>query len=73
MITKKFVKTITTVLLFTTFSVMFTSYVYGQGMMHDNSGSMGMNNWNWGQFVIGIGIGLLVGILLGFMIFNKKK
>lgn len=73
MSTNRIIKTITTVLLFTAFAIVFASCNTGQGMMHENSGSMGMYNWNWGQFIIGIGIGLLIGFLLGVLIFNKKK
>jgi thiamine transporter ThiT len=73
MSTNRTIKKITRVFLFIALAVVFASCNNGQGMMYDNNSSMGMYNWNWVQFIIGIGIGLLIGFIVGFLIFNKKK
>lgn len=43
----------------------------GQGMMHGGV-SMGRDNWNWGQIFFSAGIGLIIGFLIGMVVYRKK-
>jgi len=38
-------------------------------MMHGGGGSTSMGNWNWAQILIGI----IIGILLGYLFAGRKK
>jgi hypothetical protein len=40
-----------------------------QGMMHEGSRSMNMGNLNWAQILIGI----IIGILLGYLFARRRK
>ncbi len=61
-----------TLIIMALYSIMFivisASCDSNQGMMQGN-GTTTMNGWNWSQLLIGVGIG----ILIGFLIFRKKK
>jgi len=42
-----------------------------QVMMHGKD-TMSMVNWNWGQFLISLGLGLLIGFVIGLYVPRKK-
>ena len=43
----------------------------GQGIMH-GSVSMGRENWNWGQILSSLSIGLILGFLIGTVVYKRK-
>jgi hypothetical protein len=52
----------------TMFTAIIVSCETNRGMMQGN-GSVNMNSWNWGQILIGLGIGFL----LCYLIIRKKR
>ena len=61
-------KLIAATICFIMFTATIVSCETNRGMMQGN-GSVNMNNWNWGQILIGLGIGFL----LCFLIIRKKR
>jgi MFS-type transporter involved in bile tolerance (Atg22 family) len=52
--------------------VLIVSCDTGNGMMHGNN-SMGMNNLNWTQILIGIGVVCLIGFIIWVVISRRKQ
>jgi len=69
---RKITTAITAAFFFTILMITNVACDTQQGMMHSDN-SMGMNNWNWNQSLIIIGIVILVGFLLWYAISRKKK
>jgi cytochrome bd-type quinol oxidase subunit 2 len=65
-------KKITTALCFIVFVVIIMACDNGQGMMHGDN-SMGMNNLNWTQILIGLGVVCLIGFIIWVVISRRKK
>jgi ABC-type antimicrobial peptide transport system permease subunit len=63
---------ITTSLGFIVFILTIVACDNGQGMMH-GSNSMGMNNYNWTQILIGLGVICLIGLIIWAVISRRKK
>ena len=72
MITGKIGKKILTVLYFIAFTIIIVACDNEQGMMHGNN-SMGMNNLNWTQILIGIGVVCLIGFIIWVMVSRRKR
>ena len=71
MITGKIEKKIITVLCFIAFALIIVACDNEQGMMHGNN-SMGMNNLNWTQILIGLGVVCLIGFIIWAVISKRK-
>jgi len=71
MSTKRITSKITTALCFIMFTVIIVACNNERGMMHGDN-SMGMNNWNWTQILIGIGVVCLIGFII-WVVISKKK
>jgi TRAP-type C4-dicarboxylate transport system permease small subunit len=69
--TRRITKTITTSLCFFVFMVLIIACDTGNGMMHGNN-SMGMNNLNWTQILIGLGVVCLIGFII-WVVISKRK
>jgi ABC-type antimicrobial peptide transport system permease subunit len=63
---------ITTALYFIVFVVTIIACDNGQGMMH-GSNPMGMNNYNWTQILISVGVVCLIGFIIWVVISRRKK
>jgi ABC-type antimicrobial peptide transport system permease subunit len=63
---------ITTSLGFIVFILTIVACDNGQGMMHGDN-SMGMNNLNWTQILIGLGVVCLIGFIIWVVISRRKK
>ena len=72
MITGKIEKKIIPVLCFISFALIIVACDNEQGMMHGNN-SMGMNNLNWTQILIGIGVVCLIGFIIWVMVSRRKR
>lgn len=70
--TRRIVRTIATILCFIAPLVIIVACDNEQGMMPGSSMAV-MTNWNWGQIIIGLGIGILIGFLLGLVFIRRKK
>ena len=62
-------KSIKTGLYLIAFAAVIAACDNQQGMMHGGGGSTSMGNWNWAQILIGI----IIGILLGYLFAGRKK
>jgi len=65
----KIVTAIKTALCFVVLAVIIVACDNQTGMMHGNGGSSYMGNWNWIQILIGI----IIGVLLGYLFARRKK
>ena len=70
--TRRIALKVTSVLCFIMFTVIIVACDNEQGMMHGNN-SMGMNNYNWTQILIGLGIVCLIGFIIWVVISKRKK
>jgi ABC-type antimicrobial peptide transport system permease subunit len=65
-------KRITTALYFIVFVVTIMACDNGQGMMHGNN-AMGMNNYNWTQIIIGLGVVCLIAFIIWYIVSKRKR
>ena len=72
MITGKIEKKIIPVLCFIAFALIIVSCDNEHGMMNGNN-SMGMNNLNWTQILIGIGVVCLIGFIIWVAVSRWKR
>jgi len=63
------IKSIRTGLYLIAFAAVIVACDNQQGMMHGSGGSTYMGNWNWAQILIGI----IIGILLGYLFARRRK
>jgi hypothetical protein len=63
------IKSIRTGLYLFAFAAVIVACDNQQGMMQGGGGSTSMGNWNWAQILIGI----IIGILLGYLFAGRKK
>jgi hypothetical protein len=72
MITRKIGKKIIPVLCFISFALIIVACNNEQGRMNGNN-SMGMNNFNWIQILIGLGIVRLIGFMIWVAVSRWKR
>lgn len=65
-------KKITIALYFIVFVVTIMACDNGQGMMH-GSNPMGMNNYNWTQIIIGLGVVCLIAFIIWYIVSKRKR
>jgi uncharacterized membrane protein YqjE len=70
--TLKIAKTIKAPFYIMALMILIVACDNGNGMMHGN-GSMGMNNLNWTQILIGLGVICLIAIIIWVVISRRKK
>jgi len=70
--TLKIAKTIKAPLFIMALMMLIVACNNGNGMMHGN-GSMSMNNLNWTQILIGLGVICLIAIIIWVVISRRKK
>jgi len=71
MSTRKVVKKITASFYLMTLMILIVACDNSNGMMHGDN-SMGMNNWNWTQILIGIVVVCLIGFIIWFVVSKRK-
>ena len=71
MSTNKIVKSSVASFIIMALIVLSAACNNGNGMMHGNS-SMDMNNFNWTQILIGLGVVVLIGFII-WAIISKRK
>ena len=69
--TRRITKTITASLCFFVLMVLIVACNTENGMMN-GSNPMGMNNLNWTQILIGVGIVCLIGLII-WVVISKRK
>ena len=69
--TKKNTKRIAASFYIMVLMVLIVACDNGNGMMHGNN-SMGMNNLNWSQILIGLGVVCLIGFIIWAVIYKRK-
>ena len=70
--TRRITKTIKASLCFFAFMVLIAACTTEGGMMNERN-PMGMNNLNWVQILIGVGIVCLIGFIIWVVISKRKK
>jgi uncharacterized membrane protein YqjE len=70
--TLKIAKTIKAPFYIMALMILIVACDNGNGMMHGN-GSMSMNNLNWTQILIGLGVICLIAIIIWVVISRRKK
>jgi len=68
----KITTTIKAALYLITFAAIIAACDTEQGMMNGGGRSMNMGNWNWVPILISLGLGLLIGFLLGYLVARRK-
>ena len=71
MSTRKVVKKITASFYIMALMILIVACDNGNGMMHGDN-SMGMNNLNWTQILIGLGVVCLIGFII-WVVISKRK
>ena len=71
MSTNKIVKSSVATFIIMALIIQLVACDNGNGMMHGNN-SMGMNNLNWTQILIGLGVVCLIGFII-WAIISKRK
>jgi hypothetical protein len=71
MSTQKIAKTITATFYIMALMILMVACDNGNGMMHGDN-SMGMNNLNWTQILIGLGVVCLIGFII-WVVISKRK
>jgi len=71
MSTRIVAKTITATFYIMALVVLIVACDNGNGMMHGNN-SMGMNDLNWTQILIGLGVLCLIGFII-WVVISKRK
>lgn len=69
--TRRITKTITASFYIMALIVLLVACENENGMMHGNN-SMGMNNLNWTQILIGLGVVCLIGFII-WVVISKRK
>jgi len=69
--TRRITKTITASFYIMALIVLLVACDNENGMMHGNN-SMGMNNLNWTQILIGLGVVCLIGFII-WVVISKRK